>query len=265
MKIGSLINLEDEMNSFKNMYRMFIISVLLICLVSFYACKPENFDDSGNIDWTLIGVDDFNRADTTYDGSADFTELGADWDAFADTAQDPNSMIEITGQRVELRGDSGADWQTKTNKSIVKLIIDLTTANIGTLNTSSGDLSNSFGLYDEQYNINQGGCPYTAGVALHSGVYTTYLIKQISGGSGFEEMAAGTVTFEPNKTYGFEFIINDGSLSFELTDASGDTINKITANGDSCTFVQPGFSIKYVDDTSFYFDNFKGYTGEASN
>lgn len=253
------------MGSSKCLLRICVFPLLLICLMVFHACKLDDSVvlDSGDINWTLLGRDDFNRSDTSFDGSN--SELGSDWHAFADIPDDANSMIQITGQRVEARGDSGADWKTKTNSSIVKLKIELTTADVSSLNTSSGDLSNTFGFYDEQYNINEGGCPYDTGVGLHSGVYHTYIAKRISTAPGFEELGGEIVTFEANTTYGFEFIINDGSLSFELTDATGDTISKITADGDSCTFVQPGFSMKYVDDESFYFDNFEGYTGETAN
>lgn len=263
-------------------HRAFFSLILLVVMVFFVACGAADSTDSTDSDdtdtnessdstnsdditWTFIWRDMFDRNDTFFDGQEDSTELGSDWKAFADTSTDPNSMIQITDQRVEARGNSGADWRVQLNGSMLKLAIDLTTANVGNLDTSGGDFSNSFAFYDEQYNTDEGGCPYTAGIVLQENVYKAFLIKQISTSPGYESMAAETITLEPDTTYGMQFIVANGNLSFKLSNDSGDILSEITASGASCTFVQPGFSMQYTDDVSFYFDNFEAYVGTVAD
>jgi len=163
--------------------------------------------------------------------------------------------------------ESGADYQTLLNDTIVKLKIELTTANIASLNTIAGDYKNVFGLYDNYINRDMTGCPYTAGVGLKDGVYGIYIIEMLdTSGTNFEVRADEEVTFLGNATtYQRELIINDGSVTFILANDAGESQSTLTCthSGNSCTFKQPGFSMDYVDDVSFFFDNFEAYTGES--
>lgn len=243
--------------------RFYWISIVLVLtLVIITGCQVSEDDDSDSISWTVLGSDDFNRADNTYTTANKDNMLGEDWDCFADENDNPHSMIEITSNKVEIRGDSGADYETPLNDTIVKLYIEWTTADIASLDVSN---SNSFGFYDEQYNINQDGCPYTAGVIVDTSEasYVTYLIEMDNSTQGYTALTTETVNLDPNTTYQFVFVVNEGSLSFSLKNNAGEAISTITAEGDSCIFTQPGFSMQYTDDISFFVDNFEAYTGES--
>lgn len=251
------------------MIRFGLVLIMGISIALFAGCKADDDDDSSDstdpttptttLSWTLAASDDFERADNTFTTADKDIMLGADWDTWADEDEDPNSMIEITNGQVEIRGDSGGDYEkTALNATIAKIYIKLTTGDVASLDTSGADYANGFGLSGHEGDQSGDGCPYAGGVSLFNGVYNTYIYEF---SETWELRKSEEVQVMPNTTYQMELIIDEGEVTFSLKNDAGTAISTLTYSGSSCTFLYPQFSFNYIEDVSFFYDNFKAYTG----